>query len=204
MPPGFVEQGEPDNGDGQAFRTPTATLTVFGGNVTEAVSLEDEISGSVDRHPVRLSLTTGVAGALALGGPWDVVAVEVDGRSLGTLTIADALRPDAVTAVAALSTAGVTTVLLAPTEDARAAAIAEQAGCPLVLTAPPGAAVLTMILSSAYIPEIPGVPESYLYTVGYAVSLLFPLGILIAVALSMLRHPGAFKELILQGAPDRL
>jgi hypothetical protein len=43
VPPGFVEQGEPDNGDGQAFRTPTATLTVFGGNVTEA-DFESEVA----------------------------------------------------------------------------------------------------------------------------------------------------------------
>ena len=36
VPPGFVAQGEADNGDGQVFKTPTATLTVFGGNVMEA------------------------------------------------------------------------------------------------------------------------------------------------------------------------
>jgi len=36
VPPGFLAQGESDNGDGQVFKTPTATLTVFGGNVMEA------------------------------------------------------------------------------------------------------------------------------------------------------------------------
>jgi len=36
VPPGFAAQGESDNGDGQVFKTPTATLTVFGGNVMEA------------------------------------------------------------------------------------------------------------------------------------------------------------------------
>ena len=36
VPSGFVGQGESDNGDGQKFRTPTATLTVYGGNVIEA------------------------------------------------------------------------------------------------------------------------------------------------------------------------
>ena len=36
VPPGFAAQGEADNGDGQLFKTPTATLTVFGGNVMEA------------------------------------------------------------------------------------------------------------------------------------------------------------------------
>lgn len=41
VPPGFVAGGEADNGDGQVFRTPTATLTVFGGNVT-ATDIESE------------------------------------------------------------------------------------------------------------------------------------------------------------------
>jgi hypothetical protein len=35
VPPGFVAQGESDNGDGQVFSTPTATLTVYGGHVIE-------------------------------------------------------------------------------------------------------------------------------------------------------------------------
>lgn len=42
VPPGFVAQGESDNGDGQVFKTPTATLTVFGGNVMEA-DFESEV-----------------------------------------------------------------------------------------------------------------------------------------------------------------
>jgi len=42
VPPGFVPQGEADNGDGKVFRTPTATLTVFGGNVT-AADFESEV-----------------------------------------------------------------------------------------------------------------------------------------------------------------
>jgi len=114
------------------------------GNVTEAVALDDEISGSVDRHPVRLSLTAGAAGALALGGPWDVVSVEVDGRALGTLTISDALRLHATDDITRLSSAGIATTLVAPAEDARATAIAEGAGCPLSGTAPSDtAAVLT-------------------------------------------------------------
>lgn len=61
-----------------------------------------------------------------------------------------------------------------------------------------GTAVITLVLSSAYVPGIPGLPENYLYTVGYAVSLLFPLGILVAVGVSSVRHPGAFRALIRQ------
>ena len=127
------------------------------GNVTEAIALDDEISGSVDRHPVRLSLTTSAAGALALGGPWDVVSVEVDGRALGTLTISDALRPHAAADVTRLAVAGVSTMLVAPAEDARAAAIAIEAGCPLTDTAPPGAALLTPHPADALDTADPGV-----------------------------------------------
>ena len=36
VPPGFVAQPEADNGDGRVFRTPTASLTVFGSNIVEA------------------------------------------------------------------------------------------------------------------------------------------------------------------------
>jgi hypothetical protein len=41
VPPGLVGQGESDNSDGQVFKTPTATLTVYGGNIV-AGDFEDE------------------------------------------------------------------------------------------------------------------------------------------------------------------
>jgi hypothetical protein len=41
VPPGFVARGESANGDGQVFRSPDATLTVFGGNVA-ATDFESE------------------------------------------------------------------------------------------------------------------------------------------------------------------
>ncbi|MFF9213267.1 MULTISPECIES: MFS transporter [unclassified Streptomyces] len=63
-----------------------------------------------------------------------------------------------------------------------------------------GAAVTTTVLSLAYLPEVPGVPQPHLYTVGYLVAAAFPAGILAATALSSTRHPGAFKALMKQGA----
>ena len=42
MPPGVVAQGESANGDGQVFKVPGATLTVYGGNVT-AADFESEV-----------------------------------------------------------------------------------------------------------------------------------------------------------------
>ena len=35
VPPGFAGHGEADNGDGQVFSTPTATLRVYGANILE-------------------------------------------------------------------------------------------------------------------------------------------------------------------------
>ena len=35
VPAGFMAQGESQNGDGQVFKTPTATLTVYGGNIPD-------------------------------------------------------------------------------------------------------------------------------------------------------------------------
>ena len=45
VPAGFVGQGESDNSDGQVFKTPTATLMVYGGNVMEA-DFEAEVAQS--------------------------------------------------------------------------------------------------------------------------------------------------------------
>ena len=41
VPAGFVGQGESDNSDGQVFKTPTARLTVYGGNVLDG-GFEDQ------------------------------------------------------------------------------------------------------------------------------------------------------------------
>jgi hypothetical protein len=43
VPPGFVPGGESANGDGQVFRTPVATLTVYGANTAEA-DFESEVA----------------------------------------------------------------------------------------------------------------------------------------------------------------
>ena len=50
VPPGFAGQGESDNSDGQVFKTPTATLTVFGGNILDG-GFEDEVK---QRHAEAL------------------------------------------------------------------------------------------------------------------------------------------------------
>lgn len=42
VPPGFVGQDESENGDGEVFKTPTATLTVYGANIVSG-GFEDEV-----------------------------------------------------------------------------------------------------------------------------------------------------------------
>ena len=54
VPPGFVAQGESENGDGQVFKTPTATLTVFGGNILER-RLRERRSASGRIMPSRMA-----------------------------------------------------------------------------------------------------------------------------------------------------
>jgi hypothetical protein len=61
-----------------------------------------------------------------------------------------------------------------------------------------GSAVNTIVLSLAYVPGAPGVPESHLYTVGYLIAAAFPVIILAATTVSSTRHPGAFKALMAQ------
>jgi hypothetical protein len=81
------------------------------------------ISGSVDRHPVRVGEPTWI-GLTPVEGPGITVAVEVDARPLGTITVVDTVRPAAPEAVQTLSQEGVEPVLLtgAPEHTARAVA----------------------------------------------------------------------------------
>ncbi|MFE1955669.1 MFS transporter [Streptomyces sp. NPDC059524] len=59
-----------------------------------------------------------------------------------------------------------------------------------------GAAVITTVLSLEYLPQVPGVPQPHLYTVGYLLAAAFPVLILLATGVSNARHPGAFKALV--------
>lgn len=78
-------------------------------NVVEAPGLG--ISGSVDRHPVRVGEPDWI-GLLADPGLGTVVGVEVDGKVLGQLTVADTLRPDASDGVTGLRRLGLDPILV--------------------------------------------------------------------------------------------
>ena len=85
------------------------------------------ISGSVDRHPVRVGRPdwVGIDVAESIG---TTVGVEVDARPLGTITVVDAVRPTARQATDALRRSGVDPVLVTTVSPMTAKDLAEQVG----------------------------------------------------------------------------
>ena len=62
VPPGFVGQSESENGDGQVFKTPTAKLTVFGGNIVsgdfEGEVVQQERFAEQDKWGITYQVST--------------------------------------------------------------------------------------------------------------------------------------------------
>lgn len=85
------------------------------------------LSGSVDRHPVRVGLPTWI-GVEAVEGLGQQVAVEVDGRFLGRITVADTIRPDARVGVDRLRELGLEPVLVSERGEADTADLAQRTG----------------------------------------------------------------------------
>lgn len=85
------------------------------------------ISGSVDRHPVRVGRPSwiGIDHAEGLGTQ---VAVEVDGRALGCIRVAETARPDARGGVDRLRALGLDPVLMSDRSVADTSHLADQAG----------------------------------------------------------------------------
>ncbi|MBC7595784.1 MAG: cation-translocating P-type ATPase [Kineosporiaceae bacterium] len=69
------------------------------------------ISGSVDRHPVRVGRPTWV-GLESVTGVGTTVGVEVDGRALGHITVTDTVRPHARDGIAELRQLGLQPILV--------------------------------------------------------------------------------------------
>jgi cation transport ATPase len=108
------------------------------GNVTGFERYADlGVSGSVDRHPVRVGRPAwvGVTPSVTDDGG-EVVGVEVDGRPLGTITVVDTVTADASAAVAELGTLGVTATLTSPEREARLRRVAAAAGIESVTSTP--------------------------------------------------------------------
>jgi P-type Cu+ transporter len=95
------------------------------------------VSGSVDRHPVRVGRPAwvGVVPPAADDGG-EVVGVEVDGRPLGTITVVDTVTADSSAAVTELGNLGVTATLASTEREARLRRVAAAAGIGSVASAP--------------------------------------------------------------------
>jgi hypothetical protein len=69
VPPGFVAEGESDNGDGQVFSTPTARLTVFGANILaadfEAELRDRQAAATADGWAITYQVSTPNAGSFS-------------------------------------------------------------------------------------------------------------------------------------------
>lgn len=85
------------------------------------------ISGSVDRHPVRVG-RPGWLGMEERHGLGTTVAVEVDQRPFGYITVADDVRRDASTSVERLQALGVEPILLSDDDALNAEHLAQQCG----------------------------------------------------------------------------
>jgi Cu+-exporting ATPase len=85
------------------------------------------ISGSVDRHPVRIGIPRWI-GVEGTEGRGTQVAVEVDGRALGWITVGDTLRPDARKGVERLSSMGLHAILVSNRPEADTTHLADQTG----------------------------------------------------------------------------
>ncbi|MGH1562141.1 HAD family hydrolase [Mumia sp. DW29H23] len=85
------------------------------------------ISGSVDRHPVRVGRPEWV-GIDVTERVGTIVGVEVDARPLGTITVVDAVRPTAKAAADALRRIDVDPVLVTTANPLTAKDLAEQVG----------------------------------------------------------------------------
>lgn len=98
------------------------------GRVTEVQSHGDTgVSGRVDRHPVRVGDPAWL-GLEPRPGTWTTLAVEVDARVLGTLTVGDDVRPDAAEGVQALRDLGLDVALRSADTDARTREVGLQVG----------------------------------------------------------------------------
>lgn len=98
------------------------------GRLTSVTSLPGRgISGSVDRHPVRVG-TPGWIEMEERHGLGTTVAVEVDHRPFGYITVSDDVRPGAPESISRLHALGVEPILLSDDNALNAEHLAQQCG----------------------------------------------------------------------------
>jgi Cu+-exporting ATPase len=105
------------------------------------------VRGSVDRHPVRVGSPQWI-GFEAEPTIWTTVGVEVDGRRLGSITVADDVRPDLVRDIGRLRALGLDLVLISADTDERTRHVAQLAGIETVHVTDDAAAVVRALTQS--------------------------------------------------------
>jgi Cu+-exporting ATPase len=110
----------------QRVERAVATLSARG-RLTDVEVLDGlGVQGSVDRHPVRVGSPQWI-GFEAEPTIWTTVGVEVDGRRLGSITVADDVRPDLVRDVGRLRALGLDLVLVSTDSEERTTHVARLA-----------------------------------------------------------------------------
>lgn len=104
-----------------------ATLSARGRLAEVEVLPGQGIRGTVDRHPVRVGSPEWM-GFEPAPTMWTTVGVEVDGRALGSITVADDVRPDVARDITRLSELGLQLVLVSDDTLARTSHLAGLAG----------------------------------------------------------------------------
>ncbi|KQX74395.1 HAD family hydrolase [Aeromicrobium sp. Root472D3] len=112
------------------------------------------VRGSVDRHPVRVGSPQWI-GFEAEPTIWTTVGVEVDGRRLGSITVADDVRPDLARDVGRLRALDVELVLVSDDTAERTRHVAELAGIETVhVTGDAGGVVRDLVSSGRAVATI--------------------------------------------------
>ncbi len=101
------------------------------GNVSNVLELPQGISGSVDRHPVRVGQPQWL-GCTSCETDFKTVAVEVDQRTMGTITVADEIASTSKKHLAQLRDTGVTPKLVSTEPESVAKDLASRVGIDLV------------------------------------------------------------------------
>lgn len=158
---------------------PFGLTMLISGKVAETV---------VQRGRARAVLVIGAA-ICAIGLAWLAFAHEYQWHYLvGAALVGLGSR-------AGYSGAFAVTQLIVP--DNRAGMAAGMAGTAMAIGFAFGSALITGLLTVALIPHT-AVPQGFLYTVGYVVTLGFPLLVLVATLVSRLRYRGNFRASLLE------
>ena len=134
----------------RAVATLSARGQLTGVEVVDGVG----VLGSVDRHPVRVGVPHWI-GIETTPTLWTTVGVEVDGRTLGSITVADDVRPYLTRDIGRLRSLGLELVLVSDDTDERTRHVAGLAGIDAVhVTTDPGSVVSDLVAAGRHVATV--------------------------------------------------